>query len=98
MTGKQSLGIIETRGFTSAIKAADAMMKAAYIEIAGIEKTGSGLVAITIVGDVGSVKAAIETGAEAAQYVGELVAVHVIPKPYNGLEKVLPVLDNKGGA
>jgi ethanolamine utilization protein EutM len=87
-----SLGIIETRGLTAAIEAADAMLKAANVEIIGSEKIGSGLVSVIIQGDVGAVKAATEVGAEAAGRVGELVAVHVIPRPHGDVSKLLPSL------
>ena len=85
-----SLGIIETKGLTAAIEAADAMLKAASVEIVGSEKIGSGLVSVIVRGEVGAVKAATEVGAEAAQRVGELVAVHVIPRPHSDIEKILP--------
>ena len=88
----EALGIIETKGLTAAIEAADAMLKAANVEIVGTEKIGSGLVAILVRGDVGAVKAATEVGAEAAQRLGELVAVHVIPRPHSDIEKMLPSL------
>jgi microcompartment protein CcmL/EutN len=88
----ESLGLIETRGLTAAIEAADAMLKAANVEIVGTEKIGSGLVTVIVKGDVGAVKAATEVGAEAAQRIGELVAVHVIPRPHGDLAKVLPVV------
>lgn len=88
----KSLGVIETRGLTAAIEAADTMLKSANVEIVGSEKIGSGLVSVLVQGDVGAVKAATEAGAEAAQRVGELVAVHVIPRPHSDLEKILPVL------
>ena len=88
----ESLGLIETRGLTAAIEAADAMLKAANVEIVGTEKIGSGLVTVIVKGDVGAVKAATEVGAEAAQRIGELVAVHVIPRPHNDLGKVLPAI------
>jgi microcompartment protein CcmL/EutN len=93
MEMKESLGIIETRGLTAAIEAADAMLKAANVEIVGTEKIGSGLVTVIVRGDVGAVKAATEVGAEAAQRIGELVAVHVIPRPHSDLEKILPSLN-----
>ncbi|MCE5170424.1 BMC domain-containing protein [Paenibacillus profundus] len=86
----ESLGMIETRGLTAAIEAADAMLKAANVEIVGTEKIGSGLVTIMVKGEVGAVKAAIEVGAEAVQRVGELVAVHVIPRPHEDIAKILP--------
>ncbi|UII55513.1 BMC domain-containing protein [Cytobacillus spongiae] len=88
----ESLGVIETRGLTAAIEAADAMLKAANVEIVGSEKIGSGLVSVIIKGDVGAVKAATEVGAEAAQRVGELVAVHVIPRPHGDVTKLIPNL------
>lgn len=87
-----SLGIIETKGLTAAIEAADAMLKAANVEIVGSEKIGSGLVSVIVTGEVGAVKAATEVGAEAAQRVGELVAVHVIPRPHADVEKLLPII------
>ena len=89
---KESLGMIETRGLTAAIEAADAMLKAANVELVGTEKIGSGLVTVFVRGDVGAVKAATEVGAEAAQRIGELVAVHVIPRPHADLAKILPAL------
>lgn len=88
----ESLGIIETRGLTAAIEAADAMLKAANVEIVGTEKIGSGLVTVIVKGEVGAVKAAVEVGVEAAQRVGELIASHVIPRPHSDIEKMLPVL------
>ncbi|WP_282597695.1 BMC domain-containing protein [Bacillus sp. REN3] len=88
----ESIGLIETRGLTAAIEAADAMLKAANVEIVGSEKIGSGLVSVIVKGDVGAVKAATEVGAEAAQRVGELVAVHVIPRPHSDITKLLPNL------
>ncbi|MEI3607201.1 BMC domain-containing protein [Pseudogracilibacillus sp. SE30717A] len=87
-----SLGMIETRGLTAAIEAADAMLKAANVEIVGSEKIGSGLVSVIIQGDVGAVKAATEVGEEAASRVGEVVAVHVIPRPHGDISKLLPEL------
>ena len=89
---QESLGMIETRGLTAAIEAADAMLKAANVELVGTEKIGSGLVTVFVRGDVGAVKAATEVGAEAAQRIGELVAVHVIPRPHTDLAKILPAL------
>ena len=90
---KESLGIIETRGFTAALEAADTMLKAANVEIVGSEKIGSGFVSVMVKGDVGAVKAATEAGAEAAQRIGELIAVHVIPRPNAGIEKILPSIE-----
>lgn len=86
----ESIGIIETKGLTASIEAADAMLKAANVEIVGTEKIGSGLVTVIVKGDVGAVKAAVEVGAEAVQRVGELVAAHVIPRPHNDVYKMLP--------
>ncbi|EGL82397.1 microcompartments protein [Caldalkalibacillus thermarum TA2.A1] len=88
----ESLGFIETRGFTAAIEAADAMLKAANVEIVGSEKIGSGLVSVIVKGDVGAVKAATEVGAEAAGRVGEVIAVHVIPRPHGDIQKLLPTV------
>jgi microcompartment protein CcmL/EutN len=85
----QALGIIETRGLTAAIEAADAMLKAANVEIVGNEKIGSGLVSVIIQGDVGAVKAATEVGEESASRIGEVVAVHVIPRPHEDVRKLL---------
>ena len=77
-----ALGMVETRGFIGSVEAADAMVKAANVTIVGREEVGDGLVAVTIIGDVGAVKAATEAGSEAAGQVGELVSVHVIPRPH----------------
>ena len=77
-----AIGMIETKGYVAALAAADAMVKAANVTIVGREEVGDGLVAVTIVGDVGAVKAATEAGAETGQQVGELVSVHVIPRPH----------------
>jgi ethanolamine utilization protein EutM len=77
-----AIGIIETKGYVAALAAADAMVKAANVVIVGREQVGDGLVAVTVVGDVGAVKAATEAGAETASAVGELVSVHVIPRPH----------------
>lgn len=86
----ESLGMVETRGLTASIEAADAMVKAANVVLVGTEKIGSGLVTVIVRGDVGAVKAATEAGAAAAQRLGELVAVHVIPRPHADVEKILP--------
>mgnify|MGYP002641346335 CR=1 FL=1 len=86
---KEALGLVETRGFVGAIEAADSMVKAANVKIVGKEKTGSGLVTIMVRGDVGAVKAAIEAGGEAARRVGELVSVHIIPRPHEDVELLL---------
>jgi microcompartment protein CcmL/EutN len=82
-----AIGMIETKGFVAALAAADAMVKAANVTIVGREEVGDGLVAVIINGDVGAVKAATEAGAEAANAVGTLVSVHVIPRPHPDLGK-----------
>ena len=84
---QEALGMVETRGLTAAIEAADAMTKAALV---GTEKIGSGLVTVMVRGDVGAVKAAVESGSAAASRLGELVATHVIPRPHTDVEKILP--------
>ena len=88
----EALGMVETRGLVAAIEAADAMVKAANVELIGTEKIGSGLVSVMVRGDVGAVKAATEAGSSAATKLGELVAVHVIPRPHADVEKILPKL------
>ncbi|HMM21109.1 MAG TPA: ethanolamine utilization microcompartment protein EutM [Selenomonadales bacterium] len=86
----EALGMVETKGLVGAIEAADAMVKAANVILVGYEKIGSGLVTVMVRGDVGAVKAATDSGSAAAQKVGELVSVHVIPRPHTDLEKILP--------
>ncbi len=88
----KALGMIETRGLTAAIEAADTMLKSANVEVVGTEKIGSGLVTVVIQGEVGAVKAAVEAGVENAQRIGEIVAAHVIPRPNADLVKVLPII------
>lgn len=87
---REALGMIETRGTVGSIEAADAMSKAANVTVVGEERIGAGQVTIFVRGDVGAVKAAVEAGAAAARKVGELVSVHVIPRPHEELERVLP--------
>ncbi len=87
---KEALGMIETRGLTAAIEAADAMVKSAEVELIGTEKIGSGLVSVMVRGDVGAVKSAVESGSEAAARLGEVIATHVIPRPHADVEKILP--------
>ncbi len=87
---QEALGMVETRGLTAAIEAADAMTKAAEVVLIGTEKIGSGLVTVMVRGDVGAVKAAVEAGTNAASKLGELVATHVIPRPHSDVEKILP--------
>ena len=89
---QQALGMVETRGLVAAIEAADAMLKSANVVLVGTEKIGSGLVSVMVRGDVGAVKSAVEAGAANASRLGELVATHVIPRPHNDVEKILPVL------
>ncbi|MFI5099216.1 MAG: BMC domain-containing protein [Actinomycetes bacterium] len=86
-----AIGMIETKGYVAALAAADAMVKAANVTIVGRDEVGDGLVAVTIVGDVGAVKAATEAGAETASSVGDLVSVHVIPRPHAELAKFFKV-------
>ncbi len=89
---QEALGMIVTRGLTAAIEAADAMIKAAEVVLIGTEKIGSGLVSVMVRDDIDTIKAATEAGSVAAQRLGELVAVHVIPRPHNDVEKILPTL------
>jgi microcompartment protein CcmL/EutN len=86
----EALGLIETKGLVGAIEAADAMVKAANVVLVGYEKIGSGLVTVMVRGDVGAVKAAADAGAAAARNVGEVVSIHVIPRPHTDVEKILP--------
>ena len=87
---EQALGMVETRGLVGAIEAADAMVKAASVTLVGKEQIGSGLVTVMVRGDVGAVKAATDAGAAAASKVGEIISVHVIPRPHNEVEAILP--------
>lgn len=86
----EALGMVETKGFVGAVEAADAMVKAAKVELLGKETIGGGYVTVMVRGDVGAVKAATDAGAAAAQRVGELVSVHVIPRPHAEVEAILP--------
>ena len=90
MAVSNALGMIETKGLVGAIEAADAMVKAANVTLLGKERAGGGLVTVMVRGDVGAVKAATDAGAAAAQRVGELVSVHVIPRPHDEVEVILP--------
>ena len=81
----QAIGMIETRGYVPSLAAADAMVKAANVEIVSKNEIGGGLVSVVVKGDVGAVKAATEAGAEAANQIGEVIAVHVIPRPHNDI-------------
>ncbi|MCF1502329.1 ethanolamine utilization microcompartment protein EutM [Afifella sp. H1R] len=91
-TPGEALGLLETKGLVAMVEAADAMVKAANVTLIGTEKIGSGLVTVMVRGDVGAVKAATDAGAAAAQRVGEVVSVHVIPRPHMDTEKLLPKL------
>ena len=96
---QEALGMVETKGLVSAIEAADTMVKSANVTLVGYEKIGSGLVTVMVRGDVGAVKAATDAGSAAASKVGELVSVHVIPRPHIEVEKILrrlSVNNNKG--
>jgi ethanolamine utilization protein EutM len=86
----EALGMVETRGLIGSIEAADAMVKAANVVLVGKEYIGAGYVTVLVRGDVGAVKAATDAGAAAARRVGELVSVHVIPRPHTEVEKILP--------
>ena len=92
MATLQALGMIETKGLVGSIEAADAMVKAANVNLIGKVHVGGGLVTVMVRGDVGAVKAAVEAGAANASRLGELVATHVIPRPHQDVEKILPVL------
>lgn len=92
----RALGMIETKGLVPAIEAADAMVKAANVTLIGKVKVGSGLITVMVRGDVGAVKAATDAGAAAAGRVGELVSVHVIPRPHPEIEFILPKLKLEG--
>ena len=87
---QEALGMVETRGLVAVTEAADAMLKAANVELIGSEKIGSGLVTVMVQGDVGAVKAAVEAGAAVASRLGEVVATHVIPRPHEDVTKILP--------
>lgn len=91
----QALGMIETKGLVSQFEATDAMLKAANVELIGWEKVGSGHVAVFIAGSVAAVKAAVEAGATAASSIGEVIAVHVIPRPHDDLAKLGKFLVSK---
>jgi len=87
---QEALGMVETKGLVGGIEAADAMVKAANVTLIGRELVGGGLVTVMVRGDVGAVKAAVDAGAAAAERVGELISVHVIPRPHNEVEMILP--------
>jgi len=88
---KEALGMIETRGFVAMVEASDAMVKAANVRLVGYEKIGGGYVTAVVRGDVAAVKAATDAGAAAASKIGELVSVHVIPRPHTNVQEELPI-------
>ena len=90
MINTNALGMVETKGLVGAIEAADAMVKSANVNLVGKEQVGGGLVTVMVRGDVGAVKAATDAGAAAAEKVGELVSVHVIPRPHTEVDAILP--------
>lgn len=95
MANLNALGMIETKGLVAAVEAADAMVKAANVTLVGKELIGGGLVTVLVRGDVGAVKAATDAGAAAADRVGNLLSVHVIPRPHTEVEIILPEVTNK---
>ena len=92
MANMQALGMVETKGLVGSVEAADAMVKAANVKLIGKVHVGGGLVTVMVRGDVGAVKAATDAGAAAASRVGELLSVHVIPRPHEDVEMILPAL------
>jgi microcompartment protein CcmL/EutN len=90
MANTNALGMVETRGLVGAIEAADAMVKAANVQLVGKEQVGGGLVTVMVRGDVGAVQAATDAGSAAAEKVGELISVHVIPRPHAEVDAILP--------
>ena len=89
-----ALGMIETRGFTAMVEASDAMVKAAKVELIGYEKIGGGYVTAVVRGDVAAVRAALDAGGRAAERVGEVISVHIIPRPHTNVDEVLPLGKN----
>lgn len=89
-----ALGMVETRGYIGAVEAADAMVKSANVQLVGYQQIGSGLVTVLVRGDVGAVKSATEAGSAAAENVGEVVSVHVIPRPHTDVAKILPKIND----
>ncbi len=86
-----ALGMIETRGFAAMVEATDAMVKAAKVELTGYEKTGGGYVTAIVRGDVAAVRAALDAGGRAAERVGEVISIHVIPRPHENVDRILPL-------
>jgi ethanolamine utilization protein EutM len=91
MMNTDALGMIETRGFAAMVEAGDAMVKAARVDLIGYEKTGGGYVTAVVRGDVAAVRAALDAGSRAAERVGEVISVHVIPRPHGDVDRVLPL-------
>jgi microcompartment protein CcmL/EutN len=87
---QEALGLVETKGLTAAIEAADTMVKSANVHLIGYERIGSGLITVIVRGDVGAVKAATDAGSSAAQKVGDVLSTHVIPRPHTDVEAILP--------
>jgi ethanolamine utilization protein EutM len=101
MMNTDALGMIETRGFAAMVEASDAMVKAARVELVGYEKTGGGYVTALVRGDVAAVRAALDAGSRAAERVGEVISVHVIPRPHGNVDELLPLgraQASRGGA
>lgn len=98
MSNTNALGMVETKGLVGAIEAADAMVKSANVTLVGKEQVGGGLVTVMVRGDVGAVKSATDAGAAAAEKVGELISVHVIPRPHNEVDAILPKSPNAQGS
>ena len=94
MANMEALGMIETKGLVGSIEAADAMVKAANVTLAGKVLVGGGLVTVMVRGDVGAVKAAVDAGAAAAERVGELLSIHVIPRPHADVEMIIPHVES----
>ncbi len=91
----KALGMIETKGFAAMVEASDAMVKAAKVELIGFEKIGGGYVTAIVRGDVAAVKAAVDAGVMAAQKVGEIISTHIIPRPHENVDRVLPLGRNQ---
>jgi microcompartment protein CcmL/EutN len=91
MGSTEALGMVETKSYAAMVEAADAMVKAAKVELVAYEKTGGGFVTVIVRGDVAAVKAAVEAGARGAEKIGEVVAIHVIPRPHTNVDRTLPL-------
>jgi len=95
---ENALGMIECRGFAAVVEGADAMVKAAKVELVSYEKTGGGYVTAVVRGDVAAVRAALDAGGRAAERVGDVVSVHIIPRPHTNVDETLPLGRQSGGA